>query len=300
MSATFSYFIHLQKTNETIHQKLIALELEQSALRLFGDDQSCECIFAGLEWPSTISANSAIPMTKLNNGCAPSTPPIVEKGKAIRNGTKMVINKIELKNLTPISADKVSADLEIGFDPESLTGPLKNISMPGQQFLITAGKITTCLGGSISPAKTCTSLGGQWKSEKCSFGSIALASAPTPSPGPTDTPSVTVSANKSNVAVGEFYDICWSSTQATSCRGPSGVSLGTSGCKSGSMLTPGTYPFPITCLSASGISATGSTTVTVSGTQVPTSGACVSNIGVLCTMQSGVNGNIKCDGTCAP
>lgn len=168
-SAMTSLIINSQKQNTALQQKLTAIEYEQLLTRLLADSTSCNCMFSGLPWPTTITADSKINLTSLKMGCS-NTVSFLSKDQILSSSGSLKIENIELKNLQnlDVTPTKVSADIVINFNSNSDIGVLKPITLSSQNFNLTGTNITSCLGMSGSD-KICTNLGGIWNGSICNL-----------------------------------------------------------------------------------------------------------------------------------
>jgi prepilin-type N-terminal cleavage/methylation domain-containing protein len=199
-----SIIVNLSHQNKSITQKLEAVELEQTIVRLMADNNSCQCMFQGITWDNT----KPVTLTSLKNGC---NNDLVSVGSEVSSGkTGLKIKSINLKNLSEQTAIPPTADIFIEFEQSPDTMQLKPIKIASQGFTLTGSSIQNCLGvtnasavcitlgGSIvsgtcvlSPNFACNSLGGSWSGSKCNF---ATVSPTTPTYSPPDTPSIPVTS----------------------------------------------------------------------------------------------------------
>lgn len=112
-------------------------------------------------------------LNSINNGCFLGDTLIQANSLLPHSTTGLKVTTIELSNITDLSLNSKKADFLVNFDSNSLSGPLKSIRVPSMSFSISSNKVDQCLG-SLSAEKTCTSMGGIWNSQGCTFPSQAV------------------------------------------------------------------------------------------------------------------------------
>lgn len=187
--------INLQKQNSAIQQKLETLEYEQAIMRLLSDNNSCECMFKGITWPSPLTPTSKISLSDIKNGCLTGVhSKLVSAGSPLSTNSNLKVSSIEIQSLQSYGAGKVSGDLVINLDPATMINSLKPIRFKSQGFSIVGSNIDKCLGiagadqmctsfGGTwtgagcdlapSPSAACTNMGGTWSGTQCTFPTVS-------------------------------------------------------------------------------------------------------------------------------
>lgn len=168
-AAMSAMLINMQKQNNALQQKLLTIEYEQSINRLMADNLSCNCMFTGITWPTTITANTNITLTNIKNGCQTGAAAnLISSGQPLTAGNNLKVSSIKLDALQNIGTGKVASDIVIEFDASTAYGPLKPVRIKSQGFNLSGSTISSCMG--VAGADTmCASFGGTWTGGSCNL-----------------------------------------------------------------------------------------------------------------------------------
>jgi type II secretory pathway pseudopilin PulG len=158
-----SMMVSFQKENRALSEKLESIELEQGLSRILADSATCGCLFDSPAWTT---GTGEVPLTHLKQGC--TTKNFLTVGAPLTSQSRLTVNSIKIKNISPLGTGNIIGDLEISLSGSA--APIKPITILGQSFVpdSTANptKIAGCLGVA-GASQICSSLGGTWTSSTC-------------------------------------------------------------------------------------------------------------------------------------
>lgn len=170
-------------------------------------------------------------------------------------------------------------------DQSSMTSTSGTPTISGTANVSAVGVVISNSGGKVYGSGLVGNNGGRWSVTVSPplpsgtytvivnnyFSNVALAkgSLTVTTQTTTPAPTLTFTASPTTITTDQTFLMSWSSSNATTCTDPNGTKGGssgyvsTSGSTQGSIGTPGTYPYSMTCTGAGG-SVTKSVTITVS------------------------------------